>query len=246
MKGFSTMMRVQGLVFLFIGLRLVDAGLFANVKAFIVNRIDRIRKNSKQGEVAGAVDVTKESLRDTIDFLTTANEQLRIQNTALKAVIRLQKKQVVEARKEKETIKREMQAQMQQMESKHQADKEAIKEELKSAFEKQKSAMVVTFEEERSLLKQNHEKEVGEIKKELMDLVEKKSNEVAALKKTNAEQEKELATAEKSNAESAKVSYAVGSVPGNTLYSPAISISIRWYLICILTVHFASCHRCCS
>jgi hypothetical protein len=206
MKVLSAIVRLHCLVFLFIGVQLVDAGVFANVKAFIVNGIDRIRKRSKQGDAVGAVDVNNGSLLDTVDYLTIENEQLRVQNTALKAVIRLQKKQVVEAKKEKETIRREMQAQIQQMESKHQADKEAIREELKSAFEKQKSAMVVTFEEERNLLKQNHEKEVDEIKKEIMGLVEKKSSEIAELKKVNAEQEKELATAEKSKSETVKVS----------------------------------------
>jgi hypothetical protein len=180
------------------------AGLFYDVKSFIGNTISKRRSLAKYSNF---LEPTQPSPEEIIADLKSENSLLHGQVGALKSVVVFQKKQLFEARKEKEALRRLLNSQVDDLTKRIEIDTEKIKQDLMTAFEEEKDVLIATFEEEKEAIKEEHAREVEDLRDELMKRVDEKSSEAKSLKKMTVEQAKEIVEFKRRQTEALKVIY---------------------------------------
>jgi hypothetical protein len=161
-------------------LTIVEAGVLTNVRSFILGTVgkvkDRLAKRNEHVNATTAIvlDVTVESIEDTVDYLTAENDELRRTNVALRTMVRSQKKQLADLRKEKESIRRELTLRLSEVEKQHDVDKEGL----------------------RKRLEQEHQGEMSIMKAEMLQKVASKADEAEAAVQLTLKQLKQIATYE--------------------------------------------------
>lgn len=186
------------LVLIFIALTSIEAGVLSNVRSFIIGTAGKVKdrltqineriKSTTAGIGRGSVnstavlDVTQESIEDTVEHLTAENDDLRRANSALRMMIRNQKRQLADLRKEKESIRRELQLRLSEVEKQHEVDKDEL----------------------RKRLEQEHQGAISIVKSEMLQKVALKSQEAEAAVQLTLKQLKQIATYEEQEAASLK------------------------------------------
>lgn len=185
-----------------------DAGIFSNFRGFLLRRLGRRKKINDevvlQSFSASDSEVPK-TTGDIIVNLTANNELLRAQVLSLKTFVNMQKKQLTRIKKEKEALQRSAASQEGRLLEERKIEQENIKNELRSVFEEEKIVMINSFEEEKELIKEVHIVEIKDIKLQLMDQLNKKSEDLDNLSETNKEQAEQILSLRKSDSVTVKV-----------------------------------------
>lgn len=184
-----------------------EAGLVANILIrFRRNNFKEDIKPSQYSYSAYEPPIKPLSVNEIITSLTNENENLKSQVSTLKTYVTIQKKQIIDIRKEKETIRREMLNQLNNSYERQEKDRETIKQDLRNAFEEEKIIMIDSFEEEKRHLKDDHIIEIEDIRKELVKKIEKQEKDIVNMVDFTSQQTKEIAEFKKLNLEASEVS----------------------------------------
>jgi flagellar biosynthesis GTPase FlhF len=183
------------------------AGLLNDVKHFFGKAYGKLKSSG----VVGSSDAAP-SLEDLLSELKYENGALRDQVSSLKSMVIVQKKQLIEEKKEKEALRKLLASQVEDLTRRMEVDTEKIKKELLANFQEEKEVMKATFEEEKQLLKEAHEKELDELKDTLTKKAKKAAAEVKSLKNMSEEQAKEILEYKKKQAEALKVGGSSGAL----------------------------------
>lgn len=146
------------------------------------------------------------SSEEMISDLTTSNEMLRAQVLSLRTFVNMQKIQLREIRKEKEVLRRFIDSQTLIHNEQKAIDQELIKSELRSVFEEEKVVMINSFQEEKTLLRENYVVEIRDMKLQQSKQLDEKSVELEISQNNVKKQLSAINELVKSDAESTKVS----------------------------------------
>lgn len=185
-----------------------DAGILSNVRGFLFRRLGLFRKMKNevvlQSSIAADSEVPKTAGEIIVD-LTANNELLRAQVLSLKTFVNMQKKQLARVKKEKDALQRSVASQEMRLLEERKIEQENIKNELRSIFEEEKIVMISSFEEEKELIKEDYIIEIKDIKLQLMEQLNKKSEDYNHLLEANSEQAEQIVSLKKSDTDSIKV-----------------------------------------
>jgi uncharacterized protein YcgL (UPF0745 family) len=185
-----------------------DAGIFSNFRGFLLRRLG-LRKKMNDEVVLQSFGATDSEVPKTageiIVDLTANNELLRAQVLSLKTFVNMQKKQLARVKKEKDALQRSAASQEARLLEERKTEQENIKNELRSVFEEEKIVMINSFEEEKELIKEDYIVEIKDIKFQLMEQLNKKSEDLNQLLETSTEQAEQIVSLKKSDTESVKV-----------------------------------------
>jgi hypothetical protein len=185
-----------------------DAGIFSNFRGFLLRRLG-LRKKLNDEIVLQSFSATDSEVPKTageiIVDLTANNELLRAQVLSLKTFINMQKKQLARVKREKDILQRSAASQEIRLLEERKIEQENIKNELRSVFEEEKIVMINSFEEEKELIKEDYIVEIKDIKLQLMEQLNKKSEDYNVLLETNTVQAEQIVSLKKSDTISVKV-----------------------------------------
>ena len=119
----------------------------------------------------------------------------------------MQKKLLLDAKKEKDALRKAAISLAQRLHKERELDQETIKNELRNGFENEKIIMIKSFEQEKDLLREDYNVGMEDLKSELTVQLEKKSEELDLSRKENSKQTVIINDFEKSNKESFQVRY---------------------------------------
>lgn len=204
-----------------------DAGIFGNIRGFLLRRLG-LRKKINDEIVLQSFGASDSEVPKTageiIVNLTANNELLRAQVLSLKTFVNMQKKQLTRIKKEKEALQRSAASQEGRLLEERKIEQDNIKNELRSVFEEEKIVMINSFEEEKELIKEDYIVEIKDIKLQLMEQLNKQSEDLDNLSETNKEQAKQIITLRKSDTESVKVrlglSLILQKISSSTVFLP--------------------------
>ena len=186
-----------------------NAGFLGNLREILWRKLVRRKTFDAQSfvESYSSTNVgSSVSSKEIISDLTTSNEMLRAQVLSLRTFVNMQKIQLQEIRKEKEALRRFIDSQTLIHNEQKAIDQETIKSELRSVFEEEKVVMINSFQEEKTLLREDYVVEIRDMKLQQSKQLEEKS---VALEISQNNVKKQLNTINelvKSDAESTKVS----------------------------------------
>ena len=185
-----------------------DAGIFSNFRGFLLRRLG-LRKKLNDEIVLQSFSATDSEVPKTageiIVDLTANNELLRAQVLSLKTFVNMQKKQLARVKREKDILQRSAASQEIRLLEERKIEQENIKNELRSVFEEEKIVMINSFEEEKELIKEDYIVEIKDIKLQLMEQLNKKSEDYNVLLETNTVQAEQIVSLKKSDTISVKV-----------------------------------------
>lgn len=119
----------------------------------------------------------------------------------------MQKKLLIDAKKEKDALRKSAINLAQRLHKEREVDQETIKNELRNGFENEKIIMIKSFEQEKDLLREDHNLGMEDLKSKLTVQLEKKTEELDISRKENSKQTVIINDFEKSNKESFQVRY---------------------------------------
>lgn len=187
-----------------------NAGFFSNIQSFILDRLGRRftrRQRSHEPFSTSDIEILRPSSADVILTLTEKNQLLRAQVLSLKTFVNMQKKLLLDAKKEKDALRKSAISLAQRLHKERELDQETIKNELRNGFENEKIIMIKSFEQEKDLLREDHNVGMEDLKSELTVQLEKKTEELDLSRKENSKQTVIITDFEKSNKESIQVRY---------------------------------------
>jgi len=153
------------------------------------------------------IDVTELSAVDTVEMLRAENDELRRTNAALRVMVRQQKRQLAEARKDKESIRRELQARLDAIEVTHVRAKEELQERLRAEHQQEMAAIKAELTKELGKKANEAEKAVKDVETLKRELHDKEAAVRAAHQAAQqAGQEKEALAKELAAARAARAS----------------------------------------
>ena len=117
----------------------------------------------------------------------------------------MQKKLLLDAKKEKDALRKSTSILAQRLHKERELDQESIKNELRNGFENEKIIMIKSFEQEKDLLREDYSVGMDNLKSQLTVQLEKKSEELDKFRKENSKQTVIINNFEKSNKETVQV-----------------------------------------
>ena len=185
-----------------------NAGFFSNLQSFILDRLGRRftrRQRSHEPFSVSDIEIARPSSAEVILTLTEKNQLLRAQVLSLKTFVNMQKKLLLDAKKEKDALRKSTISLAQRLHKERELDQESIKNELRNGFENEKIIMIKSFEQEKDLLREDHSVGMDNLKSQLTVQFEKKSEELDNFRKENSKQTVIINDFEKSNKETVQV-----------------------------------------
>lgn len=190
-----------------------NAGFLSNLREILWRKLVRRKTFDVQSfvESYSSTNVgSSVSSKEMISDLTTSNEMLRAQVLSLRTFVNMQKTQLREIRKEKEALRRFIDSQTLIHNEQKAIDQEVIKSELRSVFEEEKVVMINSFQEEKTLLREDCVAEIRDMKLQQSKQLDEKSVELEISQNNVKKQLTAINELAKSDAESTKVSSCSG------------------------------------